>query len=217
MKNIVSLFIGLAITVSSFAQLTEGKITYSLDFSSPDPQMQAQFTMLKGSTMAMYFSPEFTRTEMNMGMFVQTSTVVDIKGQEATMLMSGMPGKKATKMSTKPKEEEKAEVEVEKTKETKKIAGYKCTKFIITTEEGALLNMWVTEELVASKEGNRFLSDKITGVPLEFEIAAEGMTMTFTATAVEKTLKAYNKKDIFSMEIPSDYELINPEDWKGMM
>lgn len=220
MKNIVSLVVGLFITISSFAQITEGKVNYSLDFNSSDPQVQAQFAMLKGSTMAMYFSPEFSRSEMNMGMFAQITTVVDIEGKESLILMSGMMGKKATKIPTTDTEEGEdkveVEVEVEKTKETKKIAGYKCTKYIITTEDGNLLNMWATEDLVASKEGIKFMNDKVSGFPLQFEINTQGMTMIFSATAVEKDLKAYNKKDLFIKDIPADYELIDPADWKGM-
>lgn len=217
MKKIFSLLTGLLLTVGSFAQITEGKIKFNLEFNSPDPAMQAQFAMLKGSTMLMYFSPEFNRTEMNMGMFVQTTTVADIKSQETLMLMGGMMGKKATKMNTKEAEgNETAELDVEQTTETKKIAGYKCTKYIVTTEEGDVVNIWTTEELSASKEGLKFVDKKIQGFPLEFEVAAEGMTMVFSATEVEKGLKKYNKKELFSMEIPSDYEVISLDDWQGM-
>lgn len=220
MKKIIFLLTGLLLTINAFAQVTEGKIKFNLEFNSSDPQMQAQFAMLKGSTMTMYFSPEFNRTEMNMGMFVQTTTVVDVKTKETMMLMGGMMGKKATKMTADPdaaKEDTAVpDIEIEKTKETKKIAGYKCTKYIITTEDGNVVNVWTTEELAASKEGMQFVNDKIEGFPLEFEVAAEGMTMVFSAVEVEKGLKNVNKKELFSMEIPSDYEVISPEDWKGM-
>lgn len=219
MKKIVSLLTVLLMAVSSFAQATEGKIKYNLEFNSSDPQVQAQLAMLKGSTMTMYFSPEFNRTEMNMGMFVQSTTVVDIKSKETMMAMSGMMGKKATKISVDDKdadEEEEPELDVEKTNETKKIAGYKCVKYVITTEEGGVVNMWVTNELVGSKEGMRFVNDKIEGFPLEFEVAAEGMVMVFSATEVEKGLKKYNKKELFDLTIPEGYEVINAEDWKGM-
>lgn len=217
MKKIFSLLTVLLITACSFAQINEGKVKYNLEFNSPDPAMQAQFAMLKGSTMQMYFSPEFNRVEMNMGMFVQSATIVDIKGKQSVMTMDGMMGKKATKMSTENTEtEETPDVEVEKTTESKKVAGYKCTKYIITTEDGSVVNMWVTNELVSSKEGMQFVDDKIQGFPLEFEVAAEGMTMVFSAIEVEKGLKKYNKKDIFNMSIPEGYEVINAEDWKGM-
>jgi hypothetical protein len=216
MKKMLSLIAGIIITATSFAQITEGKVTYSVDFKTSDPAVEAQLSMLKGSTSATYFSPDFTRTEMNMGMFVQNQTIIDVKNKQTLMMMSGMMGKKASLMPFKENKEEEFEVTVEKTSETKKIAGYKCTKFIVTTEEGAALNIWTTEELVASKDGMKMMNNKISGFPLQFEVDAQQMMLVFTATDVEKNLKKYNKKDLFNMEIPADYEKIAPEDWKGI-
>lgn len=216
MKKIFSLTTGLLIAISSFSQLNEGKIKYNLAFSSSDPQMQAQFAMLQGSTMTMYFSPEFNRTELNMGMFMKNTTVVDIKAKETLTLMSGMVGNKAVKISEADIKSEEADVEFEKTNDTKKIAGYKCTKYILTTEDGSVVNYWVTDELTASKEGVKYMNDKIQGFPLEFEMSAQGMIMSFSATEVEKGLKKHNKKELFDLKIPEGYEVITPDDLNNM-
>src|SRR5690606_30116236 len=128
-------------------------------------------------------------------------------------------GKKAMKIDnvTVPDEdgEEEADIQIEKTNDTKKIAGYKCTKYILTSEDGTA-NYWVTTELDINKEGVKYMNSKVEGFPLEFEMSQQGMVMTFTATEVLKSLKGINKKEIFSMEIPEGYELMSEDDLKKM-
>lgn len=217
MKKIISIATVLLIAIGTFAQTNEGRVKYNIDFNSSDPQMQAQFAMLKGSTLNMFFTPEFNRVEMNMGMFMTNKTIVDIAKKETVVIMDGMMGKKAIKTTAETTPEEPAfEGEVEVTTETKKIAGYKCVKTIITLEDGSVVNYWTTEELTASTEGNRFANKKVKGFPLEFEVAAQGMTMTFTAIEVEKGLKKYNKKDLFTTEIPAGYEIMTEEELQRM-
>lgn len=222
MKKIISfLVVALVFTANGFTQISEGKVKYNIEFSSSDPAMQAQFAMLKGSTLTMIFSPEFNRTEGNMGMFMQSTSIVDIKTKESLMLLSGMIGKKAVKLTAEDVaaaegEKEDDNVEIEKTNDTKKIAGYKCIKYILTTEDGAVMNYWVTDELKGSKAGVQYLNEKVDGFPLEFEFSTQGMVMTFTATEVVKSLKGENKKTLFSMDIPEGFEIISPDDLKNM-
>jgi hypothetical protein len=223
MKKIISfLVVAVAFTTNTFAQISEGKVKYSIEFSSSDPAVQAQLSMLKGSTLTMIFSPEFNRTEGNMGMFMQSTSIVDLKSKETLMLMSGMMGKKAIKVTpedlaaVKEDDSEEDNTEIEKTNDTKKIAGFKCTKYILTTEEGDVMNYWVTDELKGSKAGVQYLNDKIEGFPLEFEFSTNGMVMTFSATEVVKNLKGENKKTLFSMEIPEGFEIASPEDLRNM-
>lgn len=218
MKKILSVITGLLIAITSFSQVNEGRVKYNIDFSSSDPQMQAQFAMLKGSTLSMFFSQEFNRVEMNMGMFVNSKTIVDIANKETLVVMDGMMGKKAAKIKNEEAAAEDTEFkgEVETTTETKKIAGYKCVKSTMTLEDGSVVNYWLTDELTASTEGNRFVSKEIKGFPLEFEVSAQGMVMTFSAIEVEKGLKKHNKKELFNTAIPEGYEVISADDLKNM-
>ncbi|HLU86657.1 MAG TPA: DUF4412 domain-containing protein [Taishania sp.] len=219
MKKLLSVIAGILFIANSFAQINEGKIKYNVSFSSSDPAMQAQLSMLNGTSMTMHFSADFNRVEMNMGMFMTTKTIIDNKTKAGITLMDGMMGKKAMKIDnvTVPDEdgEEEADIQIEKTNDTKKIAGYKCTKYILTSEDGTA-NYWVTTELDINKEGVKYMNSKVEGFPLEFEMSQQGMVMTFTATEVLKSLKGINKKEIFSMEIPEGYELMSEDDLKKM-
>lgn len=221
MKKLLTLFLGLTVAVGSFAQTTEGVVKYTTEFKSSDPQIQSQLAMLNGSTMTTYFTPEFTRVESNMGMFMKTSTIIDLKSKQSLMLMDRMGTKKAIKSSLDEldklggEEEEEAKVEVEKTSKTKKIAGYKCTQYILTTEDGTTMNYWTTTELSGSKAGNKFMNEKVEGYPLEFELANQGIIMKFTATEVTKGIKE-DKAKLFDMAIPEGFQEASMDDLKNM-
>lgn len=218
MKKLLAILAIILLTNATFAQVTEGKIKYKLDFTSSDPSMQAQLAMFSGSTMTIYFSPEFSRTEMNMGMFINTTMIFDLSKKKGVTLVDGMMGKKGIKMdnidnlSDNP---DAAEVEFETTNEKKKIAGYNCTKLIMTTEDG-VINYWVTEDIAASTKGIKYINSKVTGVPLEFELNTNGFTMKFIAVEVTEKLKGENKKTLFSTDIPEGYEIVTEEDLKKL-
>lgn len=219
MKKLFSLFIGLTIVASSYAQLTEGVVKYTTEFSSTDPQIQSQLAMLNGSSMTMYFTPDFSRVESTMGMFMKTTVVIDLKTKESLMLLDGMGSKKAVKTNMDDlkgnDEGEESKVEIEKTNKTKKIAGYKCTQYILTSEDGTVMNYWTTTELSASKAGAKYMNDKVEGFPLVFEMVGNGVIMKFTATEVLKSISG-NKAELFNTAIPEGFEEVAMEDLKSM-
>lgn len=219
MKKLFSLFIGLTIVASSYAQLTEGVVKYTTEFSSTDPQIQSQLAMLNGSSSTTYFTPDFSRVESAMGMFMTTTVVINLKTKESLMLLDGMGSKKAVKMNmddlNDDEDGEEPKVEIEKTNKTKKIAGYKCTQYILTTEDGTVMNYWTTTELSASKAGNKFMNDKVEGFPLLYEMNTNGVVMKFTATEVTKSITG-DKAVLFSTAIPEGFTEASLEDLKGM-
>ena len=94
---------------------------------------------------------------------------------------------------------------VEKTSETKDILGYKCTKAIIRSDDGAEINVFYTSELGsgAINFDNAQFKD-IDGVMLEFEMPDEGMSMKFTAVDIQHK----NVSDS-EFEIPEGYEMFD--------
>ncbi len=219
MKSIFIALVATTMSLFSFGQITEGKISYAIEMSSDDPNMQAQFAMLQGSKMDMMFNNEYSRVEFNMGMIMKMVTITDVKGDKGLMLMSGMMGNKAIKISSDDitKTTEKApKYEIEETKESKKILGYKCTKYILTTEEGTEVTYWTTSEIDAPTKNNSYIPSNIKGFPLQFETEQAGMKMTFTATEFKNTLKGLDKKELFNFSIPEGYEEMSMEDLKGM-
>ena len=216
-KFIQYLIIAVALPMSAVAQLSEGHLSYKLNFTSSDPQMSQMTGMLDGSTMDVYFKGQAARSEMKMGTIMTVTTIATEANDNILMLMDGMVGKKAILQSMEEmneQEEEQPDYEVEITDETKKILDYTCQKAIFTDEEGNEMTMWFTKDIVINKKGQRYMSEKIEGVPLEFEMKQNGMTMKFTATQVEDKLTA--KNDYFNQEVPAGYELMDKEALKKM-
>lgn len=219
MKSILIALVAMTMSICSFAQITEGQVKYTIDMTSDDPNVQAQLAMFNGSKMDMMFNEKYSRVDFSMGMLMQMVTVTDIKDNSGLLLMSGMIGNKAVKMTSEDVEksaEEVPEFEIEETKETKKILGYKCTKYVLTTEEGTDVSYWTTKEINASKANNRYMNESIQGFPLEFETETSGMKMKFTATEFKENLKGVDTKEVFNMNIPEGYEEMTMEELEQM-
>lgn len=216
MKKVFSLLASLLCVMVALGQVKEGKVTFNMQFNSDDPQVQSQIGILQGSKMIMYFSPEFNRVELSMGGMMEVTTIADVKSKESLVLMGGMMGQKAIKMNADDlKNIDVKKPAIKKTSETKTIAGYKCVKYIVTTDE-TVVNIWTTNDLVAAKDGMQYVNEEIPGFPLEFEASVMGMSLVGTASEVQKGLGKSNKKELFSMAIPSGYEEMSADDLNEM-
>ncbi|HIP31479.1 MAG TPA: hypothetical protein EYG86_01815 [Crocinitomicaceae bacterium] len=199
------------------AQSNEGHIKYAIEMSSDNPEMQMQLAMMNGSTMEIYFQDKNSSSTMRMGSMMTINTITSESG-DVLMLMGGMMGKKAIKttvdeMKGDEKVEEVEDIDVQFVKGSKTVAGYKCKKAIIETEEGDEVVFWYTEELKMGTDAQGNLNGKIPGVALAFETNNNGMIMSFEATEVENKIK---DKSVFSLDIPEGYEEMTYEQLKGM-
>jgi len=223
MKNLFLLFSFVLCTITSlFAQDTEGHIVYSIELSSDDPQMQMAIPMFSGSTMEMYFSDNNSRSELNMGTFITTTIITDIKKDKMLMLMNGMMGKmaipgvlsemkeKAEKTNDRDPQDDNIdtnedEFEVEFTNETKVIQGYTCKKAIVSNKNGVEMIYWYTEEIQFAKDGQNYFNKDVPGFPMEFETFNNGMKMKMTVTEYSKSL-GKDASELFDFTIPEGYK-----------
>jgi GLPGLI family protein len=199
---LAALFIGL--TITSFAQLTKGSVTYNMSFISDDPDMAMATAMMSGSKMILSFQPGASRADITMGSFGKISTVVDDKSKAYLMLMDMMGSKTAVKSTVdemKAQAGEQPTYSVEKTSETKDVLGYKCTKAILRTDDGTELVGWYTPELSVSTSGQNYFNEQMPGFPLEFSTMAQGMTISMVASDISKSVD----KSVFAMKIPEGY------------
>jgi GLPGLI family protein len=101
---------------------------------------------------------------------------------------------------------------IEKTSETKKIAGYTCKKANATiideeTKESMQVQFWYTEEIDAAMSGLPF-----KGTLMEYVMNIEGMELQFTITGINKETVA---SSVFT--IPEGYQVMTPEQMQGMI
>ena len=215
MKHLLLSILFLAVVGTSIAQTTTGQISYTMDFSSDNPEMAMALPMMQGSTMELYFMPNKSKIDMTMGTFMKMNTTSDTKANKGLMLMEVMGNKTATEMdlSKADKDAKPEDTKVEVTAETKEIIGYKCTKTIIRDAEGNEVIMWVAADLKASLKGQQqFGGSQINGVPLEFSTVNNGMTIHFIATKFNKKVD----KKAFNLTIPDGYTKVSEEDLKNM-
>jgi hypothetical protein len=231
MKRILFLIIVLAAIASPVymqAQkaLKEAYIKYEVTaVKSDDPQMEAALNMMKGSTLEIFFTENKQKmaTDM-MGGMMKMSTINLVDKAESIMLMDMMGRKMKIKGSddefAKMNGQENAmdsinyDVVYDKSKQ-KTIAGYPCYSAMITVvQEGVELKVetYITEKLMSPKSVIRNMEKvDVKGVPLEYTLAAQGFSMTYTATKVEE------KVDPAAFAIPEGYEEMSIEDFMKTM
>lgn len=218
-KLLLSLTLIVGSITVNYAQIKEGHVTYKIDISTENPDMEMVVGMMQGSTLDIYFKEKMTRAEMKMGSMMNMTTISDEKSGKLLMLMSGMIGKKAISTTTEElsnkDEKEKPKYEVELVDETKDIAGYKCKKAILTDEEGNESTFWYTEEIEVSKKGQNYLNENVPGYPMQYEINNSGLVMGMTVTNITKELSKSDLK-LFDMAIPEGYAEMTMEELQQM-
>jgi GLPGLI family protein len=219
MKNVFLGLLSATFCVAlSHAQLKEGKVTFKMDASTDNPNMQMAVTMLQGSTLDILFKGQATRSVMKMGTMMNVVTVTNSESGKVVMLMDGMVGKNGVLTSLeelKALTPEQPENKLELQDEVKTIEGFLCKKAVLTDAEGNESTFWYTEEIAVSKEGQSYLNNQVPGFPLEYEINANGLKMTLTATSVAKKLE--KKSDaLFQTAIPDGYKVMTLAEMSSM-
>ena len=96
---------------------------------------------------------------------------------------------------------------IETTKEKKKIAGYECTKSVIKDTDGNTTTLWIADALKTEALINPQLPNQLKGIPLLFSISQMGMEIEISAKSVKK-----ETIDSKLFEIPKDYQSITADE-----
>jgi len=192
-------------------QSFEGKITFQIEYIQLPEEIQGMESMLP-KTNNLYLRGEQTRSEQEV-MGGSQAAIADDANKTAVVLMNMMGQKMAVMVSREEieaAEKESAPTEITYVKETKKIAGYKCSKAEIkNSETGEITTIFYTEKLGAR---NHLDCKELKGFPLEYESSQNGMKMRMTATSVEKM-----ELEDHLFTIPDDYEKLTTEEVQKMM
>lgn len=205
--KLVTLATAFMLTIGSvFAQ--DLTVKYNVKMASDDPQVQSQLGMLSGSTFTMYHKDDKSRTEMDMGGMMKTTTITSTKADKGVMLIDGMMGKLAAELdSINEKSKDTKAPDVKLVDKTKTILGYTCKKAIVKIgddDKASTFTYWYTDKIKpAAGAMGKYVKGGVPGLPLEYTIEMPQMTMTFTATNVETKVK--ETKGMFDMTIPDGY------------
>ena len=191
------------------AQKFEGKITYSIEYDEIPEALEAYEAMLPKES-SITIKGTKSKAEQSMGGMGTSSVITDSKTNSSLMLISMMGQKMAVKMSAEEIAEQKKaapKTTTKITKTTKKIAGYTCTKAIVTDAEGTEMIVWYTDQIPALGGANNKTGGDIKGFPMEYSVSANGMEMTMSVSKVSK-VKIPNS----TFDIPEGYEEMTMEE-----
>lgn len=176
----------LLVSTIAFGQKSfQGRVTYGIEYTELPAQLAGMEAMLPDE-MVVSIRDNMSRVDQSMGMGMRQSTIVDTKTGKAIMLLDMMGKKVSVEMSEDEldKKEKKVKPEIKYLEGTKDIAGYTCKMAEISmTKEMNPVTVYYTEELPAGAS-RQFKGLK--GFPLQYQISQQGMTMSLTASKVEK-------------------------------
>jgi len=208
----------LTLAITTHAQLKEGKVSYSMEVSSDNPDMAMASNMMAGSKFNMSFAPGKSRSDITMGSIGDMTTITNENSGKILMLtnMMGMKYAVETSLDENKKSAGAAEGDftVTPTSETKQLLGFTCKKAIMKSKTLGEndITIWYTTDIKASTTGQQYYDKSMPGFPLEMNMEQKGMKIHFLATAVEKTVPA----SVFEMTVPAGYEKKTMEELEKM-
>lgn len=204
-----------AFSQKSKGKAFKGKIVYKISYEKNN--LDDEVTGMLPRLMSLYIDDDKIKTDLVTELGTQ-SAIYDLQLKTKTALMDMMGSKYAIRDSwetIQADHEKKPKPQVVFTGETKVIAGYNCSKAVVSvkeTEDSAPVESiaWFTDEIVVNPGinfGNAMFKD-IQAVLMEYEMeAGNDLKMKFLAFSVEK-MKISSK----DFEIPEGYTEVSREE-----
>lgn len=191
--------------------LTEGLIEYNATVVDEAHPMAG----LAPSSATVKFKGNKFQIEMStMGIF-NTIFISNPSKRTLSQMVKFMDIKNACIQTPKDLEKENQDyaLKFEETKETKKIAGYKCKKLKATmvNNPGVTFDVYYTDELGLDSINNLGPYKDIHGMLMEYRLKKLGLEMSFTATVVKKEPVT---DDCF--EIPAYYKIVTRQEMEKL-
>lgn len=192
------------------AQINDGYIHFDVKFD--DEGLSEQEKAMLPSEAEMWFSGEQMLMRMPSAMGMETKVLT--RGDEMYVLMDVFGNKMAIKSG---KDESRKAAKGNKTyklktvtTEKKMIAGYECTKAIMTGEDGDEMVIWFSPDLKV--RGDWYYNmEGVNGFPLEFSSSSNGMKFKMIAREV-KAEKPGQERFL----LPADYKIMTQSEVQKM-
>ena len=211
MKNLIkraALMLMMFVSLSTFAQ--QGyTISFDQTMETEDSTMQQTIDMMGDVTSTWYSQGDNFRSETNAGMAGVTTVVYNGSNQEILLLMENpFSGNMYSSIKDTTDTDQEKPFTVVKTKEKRKIAGYKCVKYVITDTAGVVTTAYATNSIKSPSYSQ--YGDKVEGMVLctISEMEAMGATLKVSLTA-NNVVRGTISDDKFSLVIPEGYTNMN--------
>ncbi len=213
MKHFLFFVFTLA-ALSVGAQVKTGTVTYSIKVESGMEDNPFVLEMMKNAEITAAFYPKNSSVKTTMGVYMTTTTIIQLKKKKAITLMDAMGTKCGVNMTlSELKKQNNTTSSFTETNETKEILGYQCKKGTFTAEDGTTGEIWYTTDIKANMDGQQLFSITDKGFILEESSNTNGVMLRITATSVN--LDPVNKES-FSLIIPEGYKVMTPAEFEAM-
>ena len=210
MKKAILTILLYSFIISSNAQTNfEGVVIYDINYIQVPAELEQYRSMLP-TTMKIYVKGSKSRLEQELGGGNSQVIISDLEKSEGMVAMNMMGQKILIRINPeqfKQSMEDQKNVEIEYIDESLQIAGYECKKAIIQQEENKIVAFY-TDELPNSSM-KQFANLK--GMPLQYEIIQNGMTLKLIASSVSKEAVA---NELF--DAPGGYNEVSLEQMQMM-
>lgn len=197
MKNkTVLLTLTLSIlTTLAFAQkvISEGTLSYDISIQNGAEKNQ----VLNNASFVIYLKGALSRTDMvsNLG---SEKTIYDAKAGTAVILKE-YSGQKLMITLTKENWTEKNKnaqgVNFVDQNEKKQILNYQCSKAVAKLNDGAVLTVFYTKELIAQNKDYEPLFKNLGGLPLQYEVQSDKLKFIYTVSKIDQAIVSQAKFD----------------------
>jgi hypothetical protein len=164
----------------------EGKVVYNLEYQLPDTLKQYAEYLPKEATV--YFKGDST-VSIQRSAEESTTVITDKKTAFMRVLLQSPMKKFVVDYSKAEQTEEIGHLPahtITKQPETKMIAGYKATKYVVKDKlSDEITEMWFTKDIAIPASSVTMMLDSTLGVPLMFTINQNGMKMKTTVKEIK--------------------------------
>lgn len=207
MKHFLSLILCCLSLNFSLGQSTDGYILFDVKYD--DIGLSKEELAALPSQSEIWFKGNKMLMLMPSAMGFESRVVVD--GDDVFVLMDMLGNKMAIKSSKQEMQEKNAAKPKQYSVKTittdkKMIAGYECTKAIMSSEGEEDLTVWFTDKLKISG-GWYYNMDGLKGFPLEFAMSANGMKMWMVAREINNDPVSSDK-----FVVPSGYKVMTQQE-----
>lgn len=207
MKYFLSLVLFCLSLLMADAQSNDGYILFDVKYD--DMGLSKEELAALPSQSEIWFKGNKMLMLMPSAMGFESRVVVD--GEDVFVLMDMLGNKMAIKSSKQEMQEKNAAKPKQYTVKSittdkKMIAGYECTKAIMSSEGEEDLTVWFTDKLKISG-GWYYNMDGLKGFPLEFAMSANGMKMWMVAREINNEPVSPDK-----FVVPSGYKVMTQQE-----
>lgn len=193
--------------VPTYAQdFSEGRIIYDITFPELDMDESTRGSLPRESVV--YVKGNLTRTDLNVGPRMSSSSIYNFKSGEVTALTEFMDSKTYIVMAPGkgpvPSQNNNQVALFDADRKT--IAGFECKRAVMKSKDNVSSDLYYTDRIKARIAVNVQFPG-VDGFPMEFIVDQNGLKMKFS---VRKVISESVPDTVFS--IPSDYKQVTPDD-----